>query len=325
MEPFSIYTAQKSKGDPLYCGDCCTTFTHGENIVLVVSDGVSSCINDHKASNQACQTIEEYYRQSTELSIQKLMFEAVKYASRIMNSNHLLATAIIVTYNTSTNHCFYTNIGDTRLYHYDGLEINCLTEDDNAVTIVQQNGKPLFVNGSLVTTNKGLTKALGDNQLEPNIKELILDKNESLILITDGISGNGKMLSQFFDFIHKENPAKEISNLTIECSNSNYDDATMMLFRRNDFDSRNLTKLAIEKGNLQKPFFGHSVSCALRSIISDAIQKEDNNTVLKCLRYTEQYSLDIADLEDLMSNYAKMPNAQANIFNYMHDLLCRFI
>lgn len=325
MEPFSVYKAQKSKTEPEYCGDCYSVFKHGGNLILIVSDGVSSCINDHQASKTACQTIEEYYNQSAEQSPEVLMSEAVKYASRVMNARSLAATAVIVDFSPLTSQCYYTNIGDTRLYHYNGREVCCLTEDDNAVTIVQRDGKPLFTNGTLVTTNKGLTKALGDNRLTPKIRKLCLDRNESIILLTDGISGNGTVQPQFFDFIHKSNPNGTISSLTVECSNSNRDDATMLLLRRNDFDDNDSTEPDFAGNKLPEFFFGHFLAFKLHRIIMKSILDNNNDTVSKCIDYAITNSLDIAELDLIMNDYAKMTTAKSRIFNSMRDLLSRIM
>jgi len=321
MEPFSIYLAQKSKSDSL-CGDCCTTFTHGENIVLLVVDGVSTCNNDNLASNETCRLFKEFFQQSKELPSLPRLSEAVKQISNILKSTNFKAVAIFVIFNSVTGKCFYSNIGDTRLYHYNGQEITQLTEDDSVITPVYRDGKQLVINGSPVTTNKGLSRLLGaDKPSEPIISEMILGKNESLILVTDGITGNGTILPPFFDFIHKSDPSKEINNLTIECSNSNRDDATMMLFRRNDIDDCNLTELNIKTGERPQLFFGHAISSALHNMIVEAIQKENNDAVLKILMYAKNNTLDIFDLDSLLTSYYNMKNAQPKIFNFIRDLL----
>lgn len=175
----------------LKCGDssCDLMLTRSNCILLIVSDGVSTKPRDYLASATVYESIVDSLSSLREVSTYDIE-AAVSTANEILKAGvggtkGMMATLSLIVYDIQKSICFYTNIGDSRIYGIRNNLIEQISIDDVKRVPFIENGK-LKMNKGVPLFATGLTKAMGDQSLSIEVKQLDTTNYNAFILASDG-------------------------------------------------------------------------------------------------------------------------------------------
>jgi len=117
-------------------------FLSSENIlVLVLSDGVGSRACDHVASQTACSTFMEAFKNCSDgVETSERFRNAIKEANRLVSSppqqcHGMMATLVAVVWPVDCDFFYYSGIGDSRVYLYHQEKVIQISEDQKKAFI----------------------------------------------------------------------------------------------------------------------------------------------------------------------------------------------
>jgi serine/threonine protein phosphatase PrpC len=239
------FTIQNKKEDQYHNGDSVLIdFWEEEHIVLLaLADGVGSTNCHWDASKLACEYSIKLFKEAfiSNRRIDCCISEAINQTNKKIideatgSCSGMLTTLVFVAWNISNNNYWFSSLGDSRLYRLSGRELNQISIDQKTSEIIYMNGKPFIQNGTVVYRNL-ITNALGKNAAEIEVESDEFDPGESLILATDGCyesHPNFKILIS--DLLAEPDLKKSFNSFRQSTDGKNYDDASMILLRRNDF------------------------------------------------------------------------------------------
>lgn len=165
-------------------------FEHLENegiLIALVADGVSKQPCDWYASQLTCYTFIETFRTKSNVELSARILETM-----VATNNNILktegacermnTTLSVVVWDHKKQRCMFSNIGDSRIYKYNGDQIQQLTADDsiNQTKIITTSIGRRSVDASY------LTKAIGISSIDFTVEEVAFQPNDLLILASDG-------------------------------------------------------------------------------------------------------------------------------------------
>ena len=156
-------------------------------LIAIVSDGISNQPCDWLASELTCNKFFEFFKKCNSLPIKERIKESVN-----LTNNHLLsiedkckglaATLSLIVWEYESQHFYFVNIGDSRIYNISNDKMNCLTKDDSI-----KSTRYVQISGEIQTRDfSPLTNYMGKQLAEILIHEGNIRKGEMLLLASDG-------------------------------------------------------------------------------------------------------------------------------------------
>ena len=168
----------------------------GERPVVVVADGMGGHRAGNIASLVAVESIREYVSTSEEARLQLLLQHAVSYANhRIFDIASAdadcsgMGTTVVMAYVTPDRFT-YANVGDSRLYLFNGEHIRQLTRDHSFVEELVQSGAITRAQAEVHPQRNILTRAVDTSQfVKADTATSRWEEGNIIMLSSDGLHG----------------------------------------------------------------------------------------------------------------------------------------
>ncbi len=169
----------------------------GERPVVAVADGMGGHRAGNIASLVAIESIQEYVNGSDETRLQVLLQHAVSYANhRIFDIASMdadcsgMGTTVVMAYLTPDRFT-YANVGDSRLYLFNGEHIRLLTRDHSFVEELVQSGAITRAQAEVHPQRNILTRAVGTSQfVKADTATSRWEPGNIIMLCSDGLHGS---------------------------------------------------------------------------------------------------------------------------------------
>lgn len=178
-----MYFEKEKNGDHLLLEDIET-----EKILIgIVADGISNLPCDWLASELTCNKFFEYFIKCSSLPIKERIRESVNFTNNNLLSiadkcMGLASTLSLIVWEYESQHFYFVNIGDSRIYSISNDKMNCLTRDDSI-----KSTKFVQISGEIQTRDYApMTNYMGKHLAEILIHEGNIRKGEMLLLASDG-------------------------------------------------------------------------------------------------------------------------------------------
>ena len=166
----------------------------GAKPLFLVADGMGGHKSGATASTLAARSVAEYVEQCTHSNLETMAKVASAYANAKV---YALAQSAKVYEGMGTTLAFVyaqedrfvaANIGDSRIYHYDGMTLTQITKDHSYVAALLMAGKITETEAENHPQRNMITRAIGINPIEQaDIFEMEWGKGDLLLLCTDGL------------------------------------------------------------------------------------------------------------------------------------------
>ena len=168
----------------------------GEKPVVAVADGMGGHRAGNIASLVAVETIREYVSNSEEARLQVMLQHAVSYANhRIFDIASQdedcsgMGTTVVMAY-VNPDRFTYANVGDSRLYLFNGGHMRQLTRDHSFVEELVQSGAITRAQAEVHPQRNILTRAVGTSQfVKADTATSRWEPGDVLMLCSDGLHG----------------------------------------------------------------------------------------------------------------------------------------
>ncbi|MDM5156051.1 Stp1/IreP family PP2C-type Ser/Thr phosphatase [Bacillus sp. DX1.1] len=174
------------------------------NILVVVADGMGGHRAGDIASSMTIQLFRDYWKQSYNMDTPKkaeqwlhtyveMINERVYQYSKKHTECSGMGTTIVVAVCTAG---FVTigHIGDSRCYMVSDGHISLVTEDHSLVNELVRHGEISKEDAEYHPKKNVLLRALGtEEKVELDVKTLVLEENDQLLLCSDGLSNKVAM------------------------------------------------------------------------------------------------------------------------------------
>ena len=165
---------------------------YGENLLLVVCDGMGGERSGSKASSMATDVFFEHFEESyTEdmdaYSIRSLLLSSVSAANSVVYT-----TARMDYQNFGMEYVAVANVGDSRAYFLTGGKMEQVTTDHTVVHMLMEKGEITEEEMETHPQRHMLMKAVGvERTVCPDFFRIDLEKDQAfrLLLCSDGLSG----------------------------------------------------------------------------------------------------------------------------------------
>ena len=169
----------------------------GEKPVVAVADGMGGHKAGNVASLIAVDSIREYIETNEEPRLQILLQHAISFANRrifdISSSDEDcsgMGTTVVMAYVEPTRFV-YANVGDSRLYHFDGVSLRQLTRDHSFVEELVHSGVITREEAEVHPQRNILTRAVGTAQfVKADTASARWKPGDILMLASDGLHGS---------------------------------------------------------------------------------------------------------------------------------------
>ena len=169
----------------------------GEKPVVVVADGMGGHKAGNVASLIAVDSIREYVERTDEPRKQILLQHAISYANhRIFDVASSdgdcsgMGTTVIMAY-VEPSRIVYANVGDSRLYLFDGEHLRQLSRDHSFVEELVQSGVITRKQADTHPQRNILTRAVGTAQfVKADTAQSTWQRGDVLMLCSDGLHGS---------------------------------------------------------------------------------------------------------------------------------------
>jgi len=172
-----------------------------ENI-YIVADGVGGHNSGQLASRTAVEKISEYtllnsiQEVKNEADLKNYFLQCLREVNRIIYSlantsveNSGMATTVVILYLLS-NKAYIANVGDSRAYVIRNGQISQITEDHTYVNELLKEGSITKAQAETHPHKNMITRALGGEEtILPDFFQLVTEKDDILILCSDGLYG----------------------------------------------------------------------------------------------------------------------------------------
>jgi serine/threonine protein phosphatase PrpC len=341
---YNVYCCSRKESAKSKCGDAYgykiinIEDKNNKIIVMVVSDGVSTCKNDNIASNATCETFLNEFISSTGSIKDRISFSIKKTNEEVVSLSEIpgeyRATLLVAVWEEGINKLYYTGIGDSRIFKLSEKGFVLLTEDDKESVPLMNFGKPIVRNGMPVFA-QAITNYIGKiTDLDFKVEDVEFLESESIIMATDGIHNNGNLPIEMKDIIESYDPNNEIKGFVLECVERNEDDATVLILRRNDIFAGNIERIKEVIMNMDnyknKNIFAHNIINFSQSTLVELIFKGDsskNDYIENILDYLNEYKLNLPknELIKLFDKYLSKLNPDKVIYDLFHSLISKSI
>ncbi len=216
-----LFTAETNKGNRLNNEDYykVTLYPLDSNLIMsIVADGVGGYSGGEIASLYVTEKLSEFFKKcsieeinDTGLFVWEILNELKKINKKMLDEAYYVGETTLSCSVLNKNNIIIFQIGDSRIYTYNGDSLNQVTKDDSEVWTIYQEEKILKDDLRFVSGNNIITNALGDPfYKEPKIIILDRDYIKALLLTTDGVTDivSDKILNQAFMKMFAVNPEK---------------------------------------------------------------------------------------------------------------------
>lgn len=178
--------------------DYCYTPNEGTKPIVIVADGMGGHLAGNVASLLAVESICEYI-ETCDSSMRKPMMlqHAITYANhRIFDIASRdddcmgMGTTVVLAY-IDIDKYVYANVGDSRMYHFDGTQLRQMTRDHSFVEELVSAGAITRQQASEHPHRNILTRAVGTSQyVKADTGTSSWKKGDILMLCSDGLYGS---------------------------------------------------------------------------------------------------------------------------------------
>ena len=204
----------------------CTTKPIGKlNNLFLVADGMGGHNAGDFASRFCVESVVEYIRKSTEENPAALFRNAISETNRMLletasKDMELAGTGTTLVAATIEDGILYTaNIGDSRLYVI-GDEIRQITKDHSYVDKMVELGRMEKGSPEYIRQKNYITRALGIAKAEADIFETELQKNDKILMCSDGLT-NMVSDEQICSLMNQRAPLEKRVTDLVEMANQN--------------------------------------------------------------------------------------------------------
>lgn len=178
--------------------DCFYTPEEGAKPIVVVADGMGGHKAGSVASVLAIDSIKNFIESIERAESKQLLLQhAINYANRRIYEISTrdedcegMGTTVVMAY-VDENKFYYANVGDSRLYHFDGETLTKITQDHSYVEELVAMGEITREQADEHPLRNILTRAVG---LTPFVKADTASrpwkKGDILLLCSDGLHGS---------------------------------------------------------------------------------------------------------------------------------------
>lgn len=209
--------------------------------LFVVADGMGGHNAGDVASKIAVESIRNYISEKgqrddySELLENSIVFANNKILekSKLNPSYYMMGTTIICVLIDNNNKAYIAHLGDSRVYHHSNKKINQITKDDSYVQSLLDIGYKDLDESLLDSYKNIITKALGiDSQIDVSVSTMQLEKNDYIILVTDGLT-NMIDDDEIEEVLNLDINLKEAAEILVYMANSSggFDNITVTLVK----------------------------------------------------------------------------------------------
>lgn len=217
--------------------------------IFIIADGVGGTSSGEIASHTAVNEVAQYFEDKPlnvddEMGICTELLAAVKKAnfrvydtSQRYSANRGMATTMVIACVRGSD-VYICNVGDSRAYIFDGVELTQISEDHTYVNELVKAGVISRAEAKNHTDKNMITKAIGaESDIDPDFFHTIINKGDALILCTDGLYGevsdhemeqvllDGEDMSEVCEnLVKKANDNGGHDNITVICARFGEDD-----------------------------------------------------------------------------------------------------
>ncbi|WP_456443674.1 PP2C family protein-serine/threonine phosphatase [Caldithrix abyssi] len=318
------------------CGDAAKTLWLKKQgwLICALADGVSAYPCDWKASSLSCDVALEFIKMNTDMK--NTPFEwlerAVEAAHQRLilekgSCENMMAAISLVAWPIDSDHIFYVNIGDTRIYLLQDEALKQCSRDDVDFVRITQQGKQQFDKKGIIKTGRGVTKSVGQTPpLHFKADQLHFPAGSSLFLCSDGAHGHGSFDGIWQEAIRECKLGDRLSYLVDDAGQSTDDDSSVIIIRRRDWPENKITiyenlpqtLIPPEKEKLIPYLALHRMILA----IQESILAGKHTLAHNYLDYLEQNKLypDKADVIRLMDAVVQSNKPDASMINKLRIL-----
>ena len=164
--------------------------------IAAVADGMGGHNAGDVASALAIKTLVGYMRQSTPESVREKLINAVNmansavYAMSLTDDAYMGMGTTLVAAVLDKDRFIAVNVGDSRLYHFNGTELKQITEDHSYVAQLAALGYITKEEAARHPQRNIITRAVGTRPVERvDIFECAWKRGDKLLICTDGLYG----------------------------------------------------------------------------------------------------------------------------------------
>ncbi|MDO5027145.1 MAG: Stp1/IreP family PP2C-type Ser/Thr phosphatase [Tissierellia bacterium] len=209
--------------------------------LFIVADGMGGHNAGEIASKIAVESIRNYiHEKGARKDYSELLENSIIYANnKILEKSKLnpecyqMGTTVICALIDNNNKAYIANLGDSRIYHHQNGKLRQVTKDDSYIQSLIDTGAEGLDKDFLDHYKNIVTKALGiDSKVEIEVSTMILEKNDYLMLVTDGLT-NMVEDSEIEEVLNLEIGIQESCEILVYMANSSggFDNITVTLVR----------------------------------------------------------------------------------------------
>jgi protein phosphatase len=160
--------------------------------LFVVCDGRGGPQVGEVAAQLAAETISAAYYAAPELDPEQALSDAFQAANQRIQQrwSHSASRVTAVAALLLAEKIFIASVGDCRAYHYADRQLQQITTDHTFYDELIRQGRLTRADVQTYSTNITRLRALGELlELKVDLFKLVLQKNEALLLCTDGLHG----------------------------------------------------------------------------------------------------------------------------------------
>lgn len=294
---FSISKFSEKKPSKLRCGDYVDyAVIESENlIVLALADGVGSTACDWKAAETTVNSFINNFSSNSKFDIADRFEISVNQTDSTVRSEQgacsgMSATLVAAIWDMKNKMIYYTSIGDSRIYAYNGDKLTQITHDDSkAVIMRKKDGKPYEAAGSVVIM-EGITNAIG--ALKPfEIHKLTDAGIHGLVFMSDGVYNylpnfETELINLFENIDLTDEHLKRMHTQT---GSEQGDDFSVLMVRNNTTDYN----FDINASTINIPKF--HVAQAILKQLTEAIEKKESDKTLALTSFCKENSIKLGE------------------------------
>ncbi len=300
---FDIASYSSRNPEKVSNGDYCSwEILEEEQLLLaVLGDGVGSSPCDWKASKMACTEFISQFKKHNSITdlIKRIVIAMIKTNEEMLLEPEpcagMKSTLSLLVWNLKTATCFFVNIGDSRIYEYNGRTLSQISQDETkSIILKKKDGKPVVISGTAVVA-EGITNAMGSHDLSISVQVKPINSTKGFLLSSDGFHNSknsfAKDATKIFGALDMQ---KAVEELHISYRDAQKDDMTLLVVRvpnqisdikiiinaiLNELDTGQWDKLEITKAILEQ--------------MAVAIREQHEQTAKKLLNYCEDHHIDL--------------------------------
>lgn len=206
-------------------------FVIPEDKIYIVADGVGGNNSGEVASRSAVSFIADYVKKNplknikSREEIKDYFIDCTNKANDLIctlseekEENRGMATTMVLAY-VSRRKAYVVNVGDSRAYLMRDGVLTQITEDHTYINTLIKSGAITEEDARYHSKRHIITRAIGgDKEVDPDIFEVKLMKDDILLLCTDGLHGEVEH-DKIAEILNSGKPMSELCNMLITKAN----------------------------------------------------------------------------------------------------------